>query len=632
MIKKGIITIALVIFLIGFISAVSPISVSNLQPSWTASGGGGVFSAYIGPPAYGYVSPGKNEIYGGREAGIIKAGLTPDPDDGHYWDEGLFGFKPTVTINTFSAGTLTYDVNKQEGTNPVWMTIEIDTGVVDDGNDNTVYQFVPTTNPSGWHTVNAGAGLWQKWDDNMGTVTEPAISLSNVATAHTGLNVVRTYLRLGMGDSYHGTGLGTIAWVDKTTIGGVTYDFVVPTEVYVDDNDLTCGGNAPCFDNIQDAIDIVAENGIVHVAAGNYAENVIVNKRLILQGAGSTQSILNAGNGIAIDVTADNVAISGFEIKHGVVDDLNDIGIRLNQNEGSTIQNNKINYNSLGLQLLDAGNNDILDNVFNFNAIGIHLEGTTDGLGHYDGGSNGPFYSLSLNNNIERNSITNSQIMGGQGGDGIYVDAACEENTIKNNTITGNAANGYYAWKASKNIITKNTISNNINSGIHLMGSSSNTITGNTLATNTNYGLLLRCGALSTTSNTITNNTVSGSKTGIELEDDYSNNNYVGVVTGNTITRNSIFGNTDYGLSVKNVAPSTLINAEENYWGDCTGPYNLATNTGGHGNEVSNNVDFTPWIGICINNMADVLCGYELSDVDLSADITSFLDINKVWF
>ena len=46
------------------------------------------------------------------------------------------------------------------------------------------------------------------------------MSLSDVAAAHTGLNVVRAYLRLGMGDSYHGSaGLGTVAWVDKATLG-----------------------------------------------------------------------------------------------------------------------------------------------------------------------------------------------------------------------------------------------------------------------------------------------------------------------------------------------------------------------------------------------------------------------------
>ena len=86
-----------------------------------------------------------------------------DPTSGNYEDEGLFGFKPNVTIDTFAAGAVTYDVQNEVGPNPVWMTIEIDTGVVGDRNDNTTYQHVPTTNPAGWHTVDAAAGLWQKW-------------------------------------------------------------------------------------------------------------------------------------------------------------------------------------------------------------------------------------------------------------------------------------------------------------------------------------------------------------------------------------------------------------------------------------------------------------------------------------
>ena len=205
------------------------VNVSKLLPSWTGAGGGGVYSAYFGPPDYALpgVSPGATAVYDGREAGIIKAGLALDAD-GHYWDDGIFGFKPTVTIDEFAATTLTYDVVNQYGENPVWMTIEIDTGFVGDRTDNTVYQFVPTTNPASWHTVDAATGRWQKWADNQGTVTGPLMLLSGIARAHTGLYVVRTYLRLGMGDSYHGIGaLGTVAWVDKATLGGVTYDFVV---------------------------------------------------------------------------------------------------------------------------------------------------------------------------------------------------------------------------------------------------------------------------------------------------------------------------------------------------------------------------------------------------------------------
>jgi hypothetical protein len=243
----------------------SVVFVDNLQPSWTAPGGGGVFAAYVGPPDYGYVSPGATAVYLGREAGIIKAGLAPDPDDGHYWDEGLFAFKPNVTIDKFADGTLTYDVVNQFGENPVWMTIEIDTWVVGDRADNTTYQFVPTSNDPFWHTVDAADGLWQKWNNNMGDVTgNPEISLSGVAAAHTGLDVVRAYLRLGMGDSYHGIdGLGTVAWVDKATLGGVTYDFV--TDLVVASKDECKNGgwktlvrvNGTSFKNQGDCIQYV---------------------------------------------------------------------------------------------------------------------------------------------------------------------------------------------------------------------------------------------------------------------------------------------------------------------------------------------------------------------------------------
>ena len=55
--------------------------------------------------------------------------------------------------------------------------------------------------------VDAAAGLWVKWNDNNGTIGDP-MTLSQVAAANPGRNVVRVYLRLGMGNSYHGRRLG----------------------------------------------------------------------------------------------------------------------------------------------------------------------------------------------------------------------------------------------------------------------------------------------------------------------------------------------------------------------------------------------------------------------------------------
>lgn len=225
--------------------AASVVPVYNLQPSWTALDGGGVFAAYIGPPAYGYVSPGMTALYDGRGAGIIKAGLAVDPTSGIYEDEGIFGFQPNVTIDVLATGPLTYDVENQAGVNPVWMTIEIDTGVVGVRTDNTTYQFVPTSNPAGWHTVNAAAGQWQQWTTyTSGITVGPLMTLGQVVSANTGLNVVRAFLRLGMGNSYNNGGTGTIGWVDKATLGGVTYDFAVANLAPVTTDPLFCVGES----------------------------------------------------------------------------------------------------------------------------------------------------------------------------------------------------------------------------------------------------------------------------------------------------------------------------------------------------------------------------------------------------
>ena len=289
-----VIIVALAILAPGVAAAGTTVLVDNLQPSWTAPGGGGVFSAYVASPSYGYASPGATAVYDGREAGVIKAGLTAN-ESGVYDDEGLFGFIPGVTINAFAADTLTYDVQNQAGVNSVWMTIEIDTGAAGVRDDNTTYQHVPTSNPAGWHTVDAAAGLWQKWNNLDGDVTgNPLISLSDVAAANTGLDVVRAYLRLGMGNSYNNSGTGTIGWVDKATLAGLTYDFVVPTYWYVapTGSDANEGTLASPFLTVQQAINAASAGDTINVAAGTYAEAVSVNKsNLTLSGANTGVSV-----------------------------------------------------------------------------------------------------------------------------------------------------------------------------------------------------------------------------------------------------------------------------------------------------------------------------------------------------
>ena len=350
---------------------------------------------------------------------------------------------------------------------------------------------------------------------------------------------------------------------------------------------------------IQEAVEDAAVSNTIEVSTGTFNENVTIDVAgLIVKNAVSAAPVVQPTTGIAFIIAANNVTIDGFEISHATLDDGYDVGIYINLFNNAIIQNNLFTNNSCALALIDAGNNDVLNNTFTANALGIFLDGNTDGLGHFDGGGNGPFYSLSLNNDIIGNTIQNGVTVAfpfDDDGVGIYVDAACEGNEFDNNDIINNAGTGYYAWKASNNMITNNEISGNDTWGIELMGSSGNTITGNTLAGNTTYGINIRSGALSSTSNIITGNTITGSYTGIWLRDDYTSNNYIGTVNGNTISGNKIFNNTNWGIFTEQSPPGDIYAAENNWWGDPTGPYCNPYNTCGLGNDVSANVDFIPW-------------------------------------
>jgi hypothetical protein len=48
--------------------------------------------------------------------------------------------------------------------------------------------------------------------------------------------------------------------------------------------------------------------------------------------------------------------------------------------------------------------------------------------------------------------------------------------------------------------------------------------------------------------------------------------------------------------TVNNHNPDILVNAENNWWGDVSGPYHPTENPDGLGNPVSDYVDFIPWL------------------------------------
>jgi pimeloyl-ACP methyl ester carboxylesterase len=69
-----------------------------------------------------------------------------------------------------------------------------------------------------------------------------------------------------------------------------------------------------------------------------------------------------------------------------------------------------------------------------------------------------------------------------------------------------------------------------------------------------------------------------------------------------TMEGNSIHDNTEYGMVNTNTAtPRVVVDARNTWWGDATGPKHLITNPTGLGNEITNNILYTPWKD-CFNN------------------------------
>jgi hypothetical protein len=72
--------------------------------------------------------------------------------------------------------------------------------------------------------------------------------------------------------------------------------------------------------------------------------------------------------------------------------------------------------------------------------------------------------------------------------------------------------------------------------------------------------------------------------------------NAIGVVANATspvFGCNNIYGNANYGLY--NKTPATIAAAENQWWGDPSGPYHPTRNPNGNGNAISDGVDFTPY-------------------------------------
>ena len=186
-----------------------------------------------------------------------------------------------------------------------------------------------------------------------------------------------------------------------------------------------------------------------------------------------------------------------------------------------------------------------------------------------------------------------------ESGDGSIWGPKIVNVTVSGNTFTGpgSTTSGYAVEFAG--VTGTSTISGNIISGYGLgvaifngEGTSGLTISGNTISGCENG---IRLGQYSPSTNgdmttvTVTQNTLSSNTIALRVNDG------VNVKASNfTINYNDFSGNTTYGL--KNEHTSEDVTAEKNWWGNISGPEQVTTNPGGLGDEVSDDVDYQPWL------------------------------------
>ena len=416
--------------------------------------------------------------------------------------------------------------------------------------------------------------------------------------------------------------------------------------IYVDDD---FGDDPPGhrWDTIQEGVNDAADGDTVVVYAGEYVENVDVNKPITLQGEGADLVTVAAKDSWNVFVvTASWVKISGFTVTGATQGD----GIQLNDANHCNISDNNVVHNYRGIYIGSSSNNTLASNTirgntFNFCVMGYDLShyiqnidtsNTVDGKPIYywvnqqnkqipcDAGyvgivnctnitvrcltltknHEGVLFAYTENSRIENVTTSNN-------GDGIFLwdsnnntlhnNTASDNmygicmvesdgNTLQSNTANSNNIHGILLACSSNNMLQRNTANSNNYRGIHLQDSSNNMLRGNAANSNNRYGIYL---LLFSSNNTLTGNRASNNDMdGIYI--DYSSNN---TLTGNRASnndRNGIFlyyssDNTLYHNNLVNNTDHNAYDTGTNTWdsGSAGNYYSdyTGTNTDGIGND-----------------------------------------------
>jgi len=219
------------------------------------------------------------------------------------------------------------------------------------------------------------------------------------------------------------------------------------------------------------------------------------------------------------------------------------------------VENLTIENNEQGILLASTQNSQVINSTFRSNVFGISLYFSDNNTLNNNTSSGNDDYGIRLY--LSDNNTLNNNTSSGNDDYGIRLRFS-DNNTLDTNTCENNQY-GIHLYNSSNNIIKNNTCENNDWYGIRLEGSSNNTLTNNTCENNGWDGTSL----YRSSNNTISNNNLKNNGTGIYV---YSNSNHNLVYQNNLINNERQAYDTSGTNTWDNGYPSG-----GNYWSDYTG-------------------------------------------------------------
>lgn len=333
-----------------------------------------------------------------------------------------------------------------------------------------------------------------------------------------------------------------------------------------------------------------SNNGVIGISLYDYSDyNILDNNTCV-----------NNSNGIVLYQASNNTLVNNTCVNNRFN------SILLSQSPNSTLGNDTVENSQYGISLVgDSGNSILENNTIDSNSYyGISLSASNNTLRNNIFVNNG--LEAGGSNLVENNTVNGKPLVYLENESNRTITNAgqvilinCDNITVRDLSIS-NATVGVELRGTNNSEIVNNDVSNNPN-GIRLYDSDNNILKNNTIENNWDCGILLS----NSSNNTIENNTIGNNSMGIDLayssdnnSIEYNNvlNNYKGICSyarssdNNVVHFNNIVGNSEYGAFSEG---GYVFHAENNWWGDSSGPSRAGPGTG---DGVSVGIVCVPWL------------------------------------